>query len=109
MQAALAVMNRGMRPEIPPHTPPPFARMMQSCWAPTPDQRPDFGWVVAELEAMAQVSIPSAIFLSFGHHAHWLHYLCSVLFSLLVLLQTKYHDPLSLLAWAGLGVVSVCN
>lgn len=53
VQAALAVMNRGLRPEVPPHTPEPFACLMRACWAPTPDQRPDFGVVVAELERMA--------------------------------------------------------
>ena len=29
VQAALAVMNRGLRPEIPPQTPAAFARLMQ--------------------------------------------------------------------------------
>ncbi|GAB4819878.1 hypothetical protein N2152v2_006924 [Parachlorella kessleri] len=54
VQAALAVMNRGLRPDIPPHTPPPFAQLMRACWAALPDQRPDFAWIVPQLEAMEQ-------------------------------------------------------
>lgn len=31
VQAAMAVMNRGLRPEIPRGTPPPLASLMQVC------------------------------------------------------------------------------
>ena len=41
-------------PQVPAHTPPPFAALMRACWAPVPDQRPDFGQIVEELEAWAQ-------------------------------------------------------
>jgi hypothetical protein len=41
-QAALAVMNRGLRPDIPAHTPPALAELTRLCWAPIADQRPSF-------------------------------------------------------------------
>ncbi len=32
VQAALAVMARGARPDIPPHTPPGLAAIIRDCW-----------------------------------------------------------------------------
>jgi len=52
MQAAMAVMNRGLRPEIPRGTPPPLASLMQACWAPAAASRPSFPEIVAALEGM---------------------------------------------------------
>jgi uncharacterized protein (DUF2267 family) len=52
IQAALAVMHRGLRPDIPAHTPAPLAALIRSCWQPMPDQRPSFAAVADALEAM---------------------------------------------------------
>lgn len=52
IQAALAVMHRGLRPDIPGHTPPALASLIRDCWQPLPDQRPSFADVAARLEAM---------------------------------------------------------
>ena len=59
VQAALAVVNRGLRPDIPAHTPPALAELIRACWAPVPEQRPNFeqaaAWLAAILEGMQQV------------------------------------------------------
>ena len=52
IQAALAVMVRGLRPDIPPHTPPALAELIRDCWRPVPDQRPGFAALVPRLEAL---------------------------------------------------------
>lgn len=52
MQAALAVMVRGLRPDIPAHTPPALAALIRECWLPVPDQRPSFAALVPRLEAL---------------------------------------------------------
>jgi hypothetical protein len=52
--AALAVMARGARPDIPPHTPPGLAALIQECWAPVPEQRPGFDAVVVRLQELWQ-------------------------------------------------------
>jgi L-aminopeptidase/D-esterase-like protein len=52
MQAAMAVMNRGLRPDIPAHTPPRLADLMRACWRPIPSQRPSMDDVAAALKAM---------------------------------------------------------
>jgi serine/threonine protein kinase len=50
VQAALAVMSKGMRPSIPERTPPALAALITACWAPVPEQRPPFTVVVERLE-----------------------------------------------------------
>lgn len=52
IQAALAVMHRGLRPGIPSHTPPALAALIRDCWQPLPDQRPGFADITQRLEAM---------------------------------------------------------
>jgi serine/threonine protein kinase len=49
MQAAMAVMNKGLRPDIPLHTPPPLAELIKQCWAPVPEQRPSFEEIEEQL------------------------------------------------------------
>jgi hypothetical protein len=52
MQAAIGVLQRGMRPAIPADTPPALAALIRDCWAPTPDRRPAFVDVVRRLQAL---------------------------------------------------------
>jgi serine/threonine protein kinase len=51
-QAAMAVMTRGLRPTVPPQTPAPLAKLIQSCWAAVPTDRPLFPHVVNQLETI---------------------------------------------------------
>lgn len=53
MQAALAVVGRGLRPKMPSHTPGALAALIQDCWAALAKQRPTMTEVRARLEAMA--------------------------------------------------------
>ncbi len=52
LQAAIGVLERGLRPEIPAGTLPALARLMQDCWAPVPEQRPSFDEIVPRLQAI---------------------------------------------------------
>ena len=52
IQAALAVMHRGLRPDIPAHTPASLAQLIQECWQPLPAARPGFAQILPRLEAM---------------------------------------------------------
>ena len=52
IQAALAVMHRGLRPDIPVHTPTSLAQLIQECWQPLPAARPSFVEIAPRLEAM---------------------------------------------------------
>jgi serine/threonine protein kinase len=52
VQAALAVMNKGLRPDMPPHTPPGLAALIRDCWAPVAEQRPGWEVVVERLEGL---------------------------------------------------------
>lgn len=50
VQAAFAVVNRGVRPPIPDTCPAPVADIMSRCWDANPDVRPSFAQVVKMLE-----------------------------------------------------------
>ncbi|XP_024387112.1 serine/threonine-protein kinase STY13 [Physcomitrium patens] len=50
VQAAFAVVNRGVRPPIPDTCPPNIAEIMSRCWDANPDVRPSFAQVVKMLE-----------------------------------------------------------
>lgn len=52
VQAAIAVMSRGLRPEVPAHTPGVLAALMRECWAPLPEQRPAFDVICERLQAV---------------------------------------------------------
>ena len=45
-------MAKGMRPQIPPHTPPGLAALIQECWAAVPEQRPGFDVLVVRLQEL---------------------------------------------------------
>ncbi len=42
MQAAVGVVQKGLRPVIPPSCPGPLAAVMRECWARNPNERPSF-------------------------------------------------------------------
>lgn len=50
VQAAFAVVNKGVRPDIPQDCPPALAEIMSRCWDANPAVRPTFGEVVRMLE-----------------------------------------------------------
>jgi serine/threonine protein kinase len=50
VQAAFAVVNRGVRPPIPADCPPALAEIMSRCWDANSDFRPSFMLVVKMLE-----------------------------------------------------------
>lgn len=52
VQAAMGVVNNGLRPEIPPHVSAPLASLIKACWAPVADQRPSFDQIVSTLQEM---------------------------------------------------------
>ena len=54
VQAAMAVLNRGLRPEIPLHTPTKLAAMIRVCWDPIPGRRPTFQELTGMLQQLCQ-------------------------------------------------------
>lgn len=52
MQAAMAVVNSGLRPPIPPQTPQSLAQLIRACWAAVPCQRPSYDTIEAALASM---------------------------------------------------------
>jgi hypothetical protein len=52
LQAAIAVVQRGVRPDTPPHVPGVLATLMQRCWHRDPRERPEFSEVLSTLENM---------------------------------------------------------
>jgi serine/threonine protein kinase len=61
MQVGLAVVQRGLRPTIPPTCPAPLAKLMQACWDNSPNKRPSFEQIERSLTAMPEVaSAPTA-------------------------------------------------
>jgi Protein tyrosine and serine/threonine kinase len=61
MQVGLAVVQRGLRPTIPPTCPAPLAKLMQACWDNSPNRRPSFEQIERSLTAMPEAaSVPTA-------------------------------------------------
>ena len=50
MQAAVGVVQRGLRPTIPPSCHPVMAQVMQYCWQSDPNVRPEFEQIVELLK-----------------------------------------------------------
>jgi serine/threonine protein kinase len=42
LQAAVGVVQKGLRPPIPPNCPPPLSDIMRLCWQRDPNVRPSF-------------------------------------------------------------------
>jgi mitogen-activated protein kinase kinase kinase 9 len=51
-QVAQEVAKNGLRPPEPADCPKPFYNLMQRCWHPDPEKRPDFDRIILELEEM---------------------------------------------------------
>nr|CAD1832040.1 unnamed protein product [Ananas comosus var. bracteatus] len=60
VQAAFAVVNKGVRPIVPPDCPPSLGEIMTRCWDANPDARPPFTEIVAMLEN-AEMEIMSTV------------------------------------------------
>eukprot|EP00252_Welwitschia_mirabilis_P008679 TRINITY_DN2072_c0_g2_i1.p1 TRINITY_DN2072_c0_g2~~TRINITY_DN2072_c0_g2_i1.p1 ORF type:complete len:405 (-),score=55.13 TRINITY_DN2072_c0_g2_i1:617-1831(-) len=60
VQAAFAVVNKGVRPTIPSDCPPALSDIMTRCWDANPDVRPSFSEVVRMLED-AQIEIMTTV------------------------------------------------
>ncbi|KAH7445732.1 hypothetical protein KP509_01G022100 [Ceratopteris richardii] len=60
VQAAFAVVNRGVRPDIPPDCPSVLISIMTRCWDTNPEVRPSFSEVVQLLE-QAQLTIMQSV------------------------------------------------
>jgi hypothetical protein len=52
LQAAVGVVQKGLRPTVPEGAHPALARIMARCWEANPAARPDFGAIIALLEAL---------------------------------------------------------
>lgn len=50
LQAAVGVVQKGLRPSIPPGTPGPLAAVMAACWVRDPESRPSFEQLREQLE-----------------------------------------------------------
>ncbi len=64
VQAAVGVVNHGLRPEIPRGTAPEVADLVRACWAAVPEQRPSF----------MQIEVQLAQLLDSTHRQHHQHY-----------------------------------
>ncbi|KAH0669601.1 hypothetical protein KY285_023762 [Solanum tuberosum] len=60
MQAAFAVVNKGVRPAIPNDCLPVLSEIMTCCWDANPDNRPPFSQVVRMLE-VAETEIMTTV------------------------------------------------
>nr|XP_004231067.1 serine/threonine-protein kinase STY46 isoform X1 [Solanum lycopersicum] len=54
LQAAIGVVQKGLRPTIPKHTPPKLADLLETCWQQDPTSRPDFSAIVDILQQIAK-------------------------------------------------------
>lgn len=55
LQAAVGVVQKGLRPNLPPNCPPPMADIMRLCWQKDPTIRPSFETLKMKLEELYEV------------------------------------------------------
>ncbi|KAL2613531.1 hypothetical protein R1flu_025223 [Riccia fluitans] len=72
LQAAIGVVQRGLRPVMPPTVPPKLAGLAELCWHQDPDQRPEFNEAVTILEELMKPSFKRGLFgkMKFGSNHH---------------------------------------
>ncbi|KAM7520030.1 hypothetical protein LguiB_018992 [Lonicera macranthoides] len=54
LQAAVGVVQKGLRPTIPKNTHPKLAEVLESCWQQNPSQRPNFSLILENLQQIAK-------------------------------------------------------
>ncbi|XP_071715465.1 serine/threonine-protein kinase STY46-like [Rutidosis leptorrhynchoides] len=54
LQAAVGVVQKGLRPTIPKNTPPKLAELLDKCWQQDPSLRPDFSEIIETLKQIAK-------------------------------------------------------
>ncbi|WVZ65752.1 hypothetical protein U9M48_015067 [Paspalum notatum var. saurae] len=54
LQAAVGVVQKGLRPTIPKHTHAKLSELLQKCWQQDPAQRPDFSEILGTLQRIAE-------------------------------------------------------
>ncbi|KAK1419356.1 hypothetical protein QVD17_28522 [Tagetes erecta] len=54
LQAAVGVVQKGLRPTIPKNTPPKLADLLEKCWQQDPSLRPDFTEIIEILKQIAK-------------------------------------------------------
>ncbi|KAL9275839.1 Serine/threonine-protein kinase STY46-like protein [Drosera capensis] len=54
LQAAVAVVQKGLRPAVPKNTPPKLAELLERCWQQDPALRPDFSEILEILQKIAK-------------------------------------------------------
>lgn len=54
LQAAVGVVQKGLRPTIPVHTHPILVELLERCWQRDPSLRPDFSEITELLQHLAQ-------------------------------------------------------
>ncbi|GJN34510.1 hypothetical protein PR202_gb23175 [Eleusine coracana subsp. coracana] len=54
LQAAVGVVQKGLRPTIPKHTHTKLAELLQKCWQQDPAERPDFSEILESLQRIAE-------------------------------------------------------
>jgi serine/threonine protein kinase len=54
LQAAVGVVQKGLRPTIPSTTPPKLAELLEHCWATDPVERPDFSVITTTLQEIVK-------------------------------------------------------
>ena len=56
LQAAVGVVQKGLRPEIPPTCPPAISELMRVCWTRNPQDRPTFEVLKQRVEGLYEAS-----------------------------------------------------
>ena len=56
VEAAFAVADDGLRPQLPPHCPDSIAKLLTACWHRTPRVRPSFKQIVGQLDGLIKGS-----------------------------------------------------
>ncbi len=57
LQAAVGVVQKGLRPGIPPNCPAPLAELMEASWAGNPVQRPSFKDLAPRLHGLSAMAL----------------------------------------------------
>ncbi|KAL0454049.1 UNVERIFIED_CONTAM: Serine/threonine-protein kinase STY46 [Sesamum latifolium] len=68
LQAAVGVVQKGLRPTIPKHTLPKLAELLERCWQQDPTLRPDFSEVTEILKQISKENDTMVAYLSAVHY-----------------------------------------